>query len=95
MSLRQFVSALLILLVLGSPRVARAQGAVANAAVGIVAADGSNDVAISGGIGYRFNRAIGFGIEFTHVPKFGSQGIYAFSALRRWCVEWERGGPAT
>jgi opacity protein-like surface antigen len=47
-------------------------GAIANVGVGVAAADGSSDMAINGGIGYRFNRSIGFGIELTHLPSLDS-----------------------
>jgi opacity protein-like surface antigen len=60
-------------------------GAVVNGAVGVAASDGATDLLVSGGIGYRFNRSIGFGIEFTHVPNLDPQGIAYPLALLRVC----------
>jgi opacity protein-like surface antigen len=87
MPVRHLVPSLLLVLVYGygSPSIVQAQGAIANAAVGIVASEGSSDVAISGGIGYRFNRVIGFGIEFTHVPNLDPNNKYGIYSLRVCC----------
>lgn len=87
MTLRKFVPALLIVLMFACPSLVRAQaGAIVNGAVGVAAVDGATDLEISGGIGYRFNRALAFGIEFTHLPHVDPQGAYAaFSRLRFCC----------
>ncbi len=91
-SLRTTAPAFLVLLFLACPQVAHAQsGAIVNGAVGAFVGDHATDVEISGGIGYRFNRALGFGIEFTHVPDLDTSGPYAFSALRICCDA--TGGP--
>ena len=85
-SLRKSAPALLVLLLWAWPHVAHAQsGAIVNGAVGAFVSDNATDLEISGGIGYRFNRAIGFGIEFTHVPNLDTNGQYAFSTLRICC----------
>jgi opacity protein-like surface antigen len=85
-SLRKTAPALLALLLLTWPERAHAQsGAIVNGAVGAFVNDNATDLEISGGIGYRFNRAIGFGIEFTHVPNLDTNGQYAFSTLRICC----------
>jgi opacity protein-like surface antigen len=86
MSLRIFTPALLIVLMFARPALVRAQsGAIVNGAVGVFAADDATDLEISGGIGYRFNRALAFGIEFTHVPDLDPRGVYALSQLRLCC----------
>jgi len=88
MSLRKSFSVLLVVLALlfAIPAPSHAQaGAIVNGAVGVVAADGATDLAVSGGIGYRFNRALAFGIEFTHVPRLDPRGGSAFSQLRVCC----------
>jgi len=77
---------MLILLTSVWPDTAYAQsGAVVNGAIGAAVVNNATDLEISGGIGYRFNRAIGFGIEFTHVPGLDPKGQYAFSTLRICC----------
>jgi opacity protein-like surface antigen len=66
------------------PAVVLAQsGAIANVGVGVAAADGESDLAINGGIGYRFNRSIGFGIELTHMPSLESDLSRGFGASTR------------
>ena len=81
-------------LLLASPSVAQAQaGAVLNGAVGVASADGESDLEVSGGIGYRFNRAIAFGIEFTHIPSLQPQGaFYPLAAAARICCGFVDGG---
>ena len=86
MLLRKAVPAILVLLMSARPEMAHAQsGAVVSGAVGAAVADHATDLELSGGIGYRFNRVIGFGIEFTHVPNLDTNGQYAFSTLRICC----------
>ena len=86
MRTRQLTTALLLLLLLARPGVVRAQGgAIANVGVGVTSGEGNTDLAVNGGVGYRFNRSIGFGIEITHLPSLESNfgggirplGIYA------------------
>jgi opacity protein-like surface antigen len=74
MRISRLTPALFLALVFAHAGLAHAQGgAIANAGVGIVAAgDGGTSLAISGGVGYRFNRSIGFGIELTHTPGLDS-----------------------
>ena len=84
--LRKAISTTLVLLIFGWADLAHAQsGAIVNGAVGAAVVNDATDLEISGGIGYRFNRAIGFGIEFTHVPRLEPNGLYAFSTLRICC----------
>jgi opacity protein-like surface antigen len=86
MLLKKAVPAILVLLVCARPQMAHAQsGAVVSGAVGAAVADHATDLELSGGIGYRFNRALGFGIEFTHVPNLDTNSQYAFSTLRICC----------
>lgn len=86
MSLRQTVPALLLVLVFARPALLHAQpGAIVNGAVGVVTENGATDLEVSGGIGYRFNRALAFGIEFTHVPGLEPQGLAALSRILPCC----------
>src|SRR5262245_65558297 len=86
MTLRKCLPALLVVLMLACPGLVHAQsGAIVNGAVGVIAANGATDLEISGGIGYRFNRALAFGIEFTHIPDLDPRGVSAFSQLRVCC----------
>jgi opacity protein-like surface antigen len=80
-------------LLLASPAVAHAQGgAVVNGAVGVATTDGQSNLEISGGIGYRFNRAMTFGIEFTHIPSLEPQGaFYPLAAAARICCGFANG----
>ncbi|HEX7796191.1 MAG TPA: outer membrane beta-barrel protein [Vicinamibacterales bacterium] len=84
--LRKATLVFLVLVVLGWPELAHAQsGAIVNGAIGAFVSDNATNLEISGGIGYRFNRSIAFGIEFTQVPNFDASGQDAFSALRICC----------
>ena len=77
--LRKALPAILILLMSAWPRPAYAQsGAIVNGAIGAAVVNDATDLEVSGGIGYRFNRVLGFGIEFTHVPGLDAQGPYPF-----------------
>ena len=46
-------------------------GAIANAGVAAAGVESRTRISVSGGVGYRFNRAIGFGIEIVSVPTLG------------------------
>jgi len=60
MLLRKAVPAILVLLMCARPAMVHAQsGAVVNGAVGAAVVDHATNLELSGGIGYRFNRAIG------------------------------------
>jgi len=84
--LRKATLVFLVQAVLGWPALAHAQsGAIVNGAIGAFVNDNATNLEISGGIGYRFNRAIAFGIEFTQVPNLDTNGQYAFSTLRICC----------
>lgn len=83
-SLRRIAPALLVLLLW--PGLAHAQsGAIVNGAVGAFVTDNATDLEINGGIGYRFNRALAFGIEFTHVPNLGTSAQDAINTLQVCC----------
>ena len=66
------IISLLVVLLVPAATVRAQSGAIANVGVGVAAADGSSDLAINGGVAYRFNRSIGFGIELTHMPDIDS-----------------------
>jgi opacity protein-like surface antigen len=86
MRMRNAILAALVVVICASPSIVRAQGgAIVNGAVGVAVVDDATNLEISGGIGYRFNRAIGFGIEFTHIPDLDSTSRYGYSALRVCC----------
>lgn len=73
---------------LAAPQSAFAQaGALVNGAVGVVTANDSTDLEVSAGVGYRFNRALSFGLEFTHIPSFESRQpvFYPLAAAARIC----------
>ena len=46
-------------------------GAIANGGVAAAGVESRTRISVSGGVGYRFNRAIGFGIEILSVPTLG------------------------
>ena len=76
-------------LLLAPSRVALAQGgAIVNGAVGVATADDSTDLEVSGGVGYRFNKALSFGLEFTHIPSLESPQpiFYPLAAARLCCA---------
>jgi opacity protein-like surface antigen len=76
----------MVALLLASPGLAHAQsGAIVNGAVGAAVVDNATNLEISGGVGYRFNHVMGFGIEFTHVPRLDTSGQFALSTLRLCC----------
>ena len=53
--------------VLGYPLAASAQGAVVHASTAAAIGDSNTGVAFGGGVGYRFNRVLGFGVELTDI----------------------------
>jgi opacity protein-like surface antigen len=86
LSVRRAIPASLMLLMFARPGLVQAQsGAVVSGAIGVAVVDDAADLEVSGSIGYRFNRAIGFGLEFTHVPDFETTSQYGYSALRICC----------
>lgn len=92
MGLKKPLPLIVLVMCLAGAGSALAQGgAVVNGAVGVVSADGSTDFLISGGIGYRFNRALGFGIEFTHVPDLERESLaIPLAAVRLCCPGLDR-----
>src|SRR5262245_52854585 len=86
MRMRNAVLAALVVVISASPSNVRAQGgAIVNGAVGVAVVNDATNLEISGGIGYRFNRALGFGLEFTHIPDLDTTSRYGYSALRICC----------
>ncbi len=65
-------TALLLAGLLAAPAAARAQGALVHASVGAAAADGQTSPAFGGGIAWRVNRALGFGVELSHLRSLAS-----------------------
>jgi opacity protein-like surface antigen len=66
-----FASAITLAACLVAPAPARAQGALVQGLVAAAVTDDQTSPSFSGGIGYRFNRALGLGVEFTHMPDLG------------------------
>jgi opacity protein-like surface antigen len=64
--------------VLASANAARAQGALVHGSVAAAVADGETSPAFGGGITYRFNRALGLGVELTHVRSLESDFAYIY-----------------
>jgi opacity protein-like surface antigen len=52
------------------PATAFAQGALVNAAAVGINADGDISPGFSGGVAFRVNRALGFGVELTHIRSY-------------------------
>lgn len=61
---------------LASASPARAQGAFAQALVGAAVVDDHTSTAVSGTIGYRFNRVLALGVEATHMPDLSGDGRF-------------------
>ena len=61
------LTALLLAALLAVPAAARAQGALVHASVGAAASGGETSPAFGGGISWRVNRALGFGVELSHL----------------------------
>lgn len=78
----RFIVTLALLVLVCAPAAHAQSGAIANVGIGVAAADGSSDLAINGGVGYRFNRALGFGIELTHMPELDPDGPSIFGSPR-------------
>src|SRR5262245_23010579 len=85
MSSWKSVAIALLVVLLARPNLAHAQGAIVNGAAGVVVADGASDLEISAGIGYRFNRVLGFGIELTQVPSLETNSAFDPAVLRLCC----------
>jgi opacity protein-like surface antigen len=62
----------IVALSLAVPRLALAQGAVAHASVAAAFSDGEASPAFGGGVTWMFNRALGFGVELSHLPSLSS-----------------------
>src|SRR4051812_44170836 len=72
MHMRVRLSAVLFVLLVAVPRLALAQGAVAHASVAAAFSDGETSPAFGGGVSWMFNRALGFGVELSHLPSLSS-----------------------
>lgn len=59
-----------------------ASGAIVGGVAAAVVFNDATEVSVSGGIGYRLNRAIGFGIELTYLPKLEPTFPYALALPR-------------
>jgi opacity protein-like surface antigen len=66
------LTALLLAGLLAVPAAARAQGALVHASVGAAASGGETSPAFGGGISWRVNRALGFGVELSHLSSLVS-----------------------
>jgi opacity protein-like surface antigen len=58
--------------VLAVPAAARAQGALVSGLVSAAASDGTTSPSYGGGVTWRFNQALGIGVELTHLPSLPS-----------------------
>jgi len=61
---------------LAAPAAARAQGALVHASIGAAASDGTTSPAIGGGIAWRVNRSLGFGVELSYLRSLASEYPY-------------------
>jgi opacity protein-like surface antigen len=63
---------ILVVLTAGATPTAAApgQGAIIAGTISGAAIDGGTDISLAGSIGYRVNRALGFGVELTSIPTF-------------------------
>lgn len=57
---------------LAAPAAARAQGALVDASVGAAASRGKTSPAVGGGITWRVNRSLGFGVELSQLRSLAS-----------------------
>ena len=67
---------------LALPHAARAQGALVNGSVAAAVADGNTSPAFGGGVTWRFNRALGLGVELTHLNSLTSSFPYIYCCGR-------------
>ncbi len=71
-------TALLLAGLLAAPAAARAQGALVHASIGAAASDGGTSPAFGGGIAWRVNRSLGFGVELSHLRSLASEYPYYY-----------------
>jgi opacity protein-like surface antigen len=76
--MRRWTGTALLLLagLLAAPAAARAQGALVHASVGAAASDGQTSPAFGGGVTWRVNKALGFGVELSHLRSLASDYSY-------------------
>ena len=69
---------LVLLVVVGAPGTARAQGALAYGSIAAAVSGDTTSPAYGGGVAWRFNRAFGLGVELSHIPSLDSDfpGIF-------------------
>ena len=67
---RSIAFAVVLSLGLAAPQAARAQGALIQGTAAAAASGGTTSAAFGGGVTYRFNRALGLGVELSHVRGF-------------------------
>lgn len=68
--------ALVVAGLLAAPALARAQGALVHASVGAAASDSTTSPAFGGGVAWRVNKALGFGVELSHLRSLASDYPY-------------------
>lgn len=82
-------TALLLAGLLAAPAAAHAQGALVHASVGAAASGGETSTAFGGGVTWRVNRALGFGVELSRLDSLVSDyPVY-------YCCEEEQDASAT
>ena len=69
-------TALLLAGCLAVPAAARAQGALVHVSAGAAASGGQTSPAFGGGISWRVNRSLGFGVELSHLRSLASDYPY-------------------
>jgi opacity protein-like surface antigen len=57
---------------LTAPSAARAQGALVHGSVAAAVSEGETSPSFGGGVAWRFNKALGFGVELSHVRSLAS-----------------------
>jgi opacity protein-like surface antigen len=73
-----FATAALAIAVLGGPAIASAQGPLVHGSVAAAGSDDTTSPSFAGGVAYRFNRALGFGVELTHIDSLSSNFPHIF-----------------
>ena len=69
---RWTATALILAGLLAAPAAARAQGALVHASVGAASSRGETSPSVGGGITWRVNRALGFGVELSRLGSLTS-----------------------
>lgn len=84
MTMRRWLTLALFSMValVAQPAAARAQGALVHGTVAAAVADGSPSPAFGGGVTWRFNRALGLGVELSHLRSLRSQFAHIYCCGR-------------